>query len=117
MLSIDYTCLMAHKILKQAYRIIGDGMNAKRYKAILLGLFHSITDNKNGKTCKTAWQVIQNDEEYFMLNMMDAKLLEQSIYNKRGLYDKPEVSTDEGTKTFYFETSKIVEGYNKFGLK
>lgn len=117
MLSIDYTCLIAHKILRQTYKIIGDTINAKKYKAIQFGLLHSITDNGNGKSCETAWQVIQIEEEYFMLNMMDAKLLKQSICNKKGLYDKLEVNTDEGNKTYYFETSKVFEGYNKLGLK
>jgi hypothetical protein len=117
MLSIDYTSLIAHKILRQTYRIIGDSINAKKYKTIQFGLLHSITDNGNGKTCEAAWQVIQIEEEYFMLNMMDAKLLKQCIYNKKGLYDKLEVNTDEGNKTYYFETSKVFEGYNKLGLK
>lgn len=75
MLSIDYTSLIAHKILRQTYRIIGDSINAKKYKAIQFGLLRSITDNGNGKSCETAWQVIQIEEEYFMLNMLDAKLL------------------------------------------
>jgi len=117
MLSIDYTSLIAHKILRQTYRIIGDSINAKKYKAIQFGLLRSITDNGNGKSCETAWQVIQIEEEYFMLNMIDAKLLKQSICNKKGCYDKLEVNTDEGNKTYYFETSKVFEGYNKIGLK
>jgi hypothetical protein len=117
MLSIDYTSLIAHKILRQTYRIIGDSINAKKYKAIQFGLLRSITDNGNGKSCETAWQVIQIEEEYFILNMLDAKLLKQSICNKKGFYDKLEVNTDEGNKTYYFETSKVFEGYNKLGMK
>ena len=117
MLSIDYTSLIAHKILRQTYRIIGDSINAKKYKTIQFGLLRSITDNGNGKSCKTAWQVIQIEEEYFMLNMLDAKLLKQRICNKKGFYDRLEVNTDEGNKTYYFETSKLFEGYNKLGLK
>lgn len=117
MLSIDYTSLIAHKILRQTYRIIGDSINAKKYKTIQFGLLRSITDNGNGKSCETAWQVIQIEEEYFMLNMLDAKLLKQSICNKKGCYDKLEVNTDEGNKTYYFETSKVFEGYNKIGQK
>lgn len=117
MLSIDYTSLIAHKILRQTYRIIGDSLNAKKYKTIQFGLLRSITDNGNGKSCETAWHVIQIEEEYFMLNMLDAKLLKQCICNKKGFYDKLEVNTDEGNKTYYFETSKVFEGYNKLGLK
>ncbi len=117
MLSIDYTSLIAHKILRQTYRIIGDSINAKKYNNIQFGLLRSITDKGNGKSYETAWQVIQIEEEYFMLNMMDAKLLKQNICKKKGLYDKLEVNTDEGNKTYYFETSKVFEGYTKVGLK
>ena len=118
MLSIDYTSMLAHKILRQTYKIIGDTLNAKKYKTIQFGLLHSITDNGNGKTCETAWHVIQVSEEYFMLQMLGAELKKQSIDNSGGLCDKMEVKTDEGEeKTYYFETSKVFEGYRKLGMK
>ena len=40
MLSIDYTSMIAHKILRQTYNIIGDTLNAKKYKTIQFGLLH-----------------------------------------------------------------------------
>ena len=60
MLSIDYTSMLAHKILRQTYKIIGDTLNAKKYKAIQFGLLHSITDNGNGKTCESSRSGAQN---------------------------------------------------------
>ena len=74
--------------------------------------------NGDGKTCATAWPVIQIDEEYFILQMLGAALQKQSIDNTGGLCDKMEVKTEEGDKkTYYFETSKVFEGYKKLGLK
>jgi hypothetical protein len=117
MLSIDYTSMIAHKILRQTYKIMGDTLNAAKYKTIQFGLLNSIVKNGDGKTCETAWPVIQIEEEYFILEMINAELIKQSIYNKGGLCDKMDVKVDGQKKTYYFETSKVFEGYNKSGLK
>jgi hypothetical protein len=90
MLSINYTNMLAHKILRQTYKIIGDTENEAKYKTIQFGLLNSIIKNGDGKTCSTAWPVIRIDEEYFILQMLDAKLHEQTIDNKDGLCDKLE---------------------------
>jgi len=118
MLSIDYTSMIAHKILRQAYQIIGDTINAAKYKTIQFGLLNSIVKSGDGKTCSTAWPVIQIEEEYFILQMLGAQVQNQSVYSKSGLCDKMDVKTQEGDdKTYYFEISKIFEGYKRFGLK
>jgi hypothetical protein len=116
MLSIDYTSMVAHKILRQTYRAIGDTVNSKKYHDIEFGLLKSITKNGNGKTCETAWPVIQIEEEYFVLDMQGARLIKQSINTVGGLCDKMEVKEDGKKKTYYFGTSKVFEGYNKLGL-
>jgi len=117
MLSIDYTSMIAHKILRQTYKIIGDTVNAKKYKTIQFGLLNSIVKNGDGKTCATAWPVIQIEEEYFILEMLEAKLQEQSIDNNGGLCDKMDVKVDGKKVTYYFETTKVFEGYKKLGIK
>lgn len=118
MLSIDYTSMIAHKILRQTYKITGDTINAEKYKTIQFGLLNSIVKKGDGKTCETSWTVIQIKEEYFILEMLGAKLQKQSVDNDGGLCDKMVVKTEEGdTKTYYFETSKVFEGYKKLGLK
>ena len=116
MLSIDYTDMEAHKILHQTYKILGDAANSKKYHDIEFGLLNSIIKKGNGKTCQTAWPVIQINEEYFILQMLGAKLLKQSVDNTGGLCDKMDVQTDEGNKTYYFEISKVFKGYNKQGI-
>ncbi len=119
MLSIDYTNMIAHKILRQTYNIIGDTLNAKKYKTIQFGLLHSIIDSGDGNTCESAWHVTQVNEEYFILNMLDVDLITQSILTKNnGYYDKMEVKTEDGSsKTYYFNVNKVFEGYKKQGMK
>ncbi len=117
MLSIDYTSMIAHKILRQTYKAAGDTINALKYKTIQFGLLNSIVKNGDGKTCATAWSVIQIEEEYFILEMVGAKLQKQSIDNKGGLCDKMEVKVDGKKRVYYFETTKVFEGYKKLGLK
>ena len=119
MLSIDYTSMIAHKILRQTYNIIGDTLNAKKYKTIQFGLLYSIIDSGDGNTCESAWHVTQVNEEYFILNMLDVDLITQSILtNNNGYYDKMVVKTEDGSsKTYYFNVNKVFEGYKKQGIK
>jgi hypothetical protein len=116
MLSIDYTDIEAHKILRQTYKILGDTANQRKYHDIEFGLLNSIVKNGDGKTCQTAWPVIQITEEYFILEMLGAKLLKQSL-DSSGPCDRMEVQTDDdGKKVYYFEISKVFKGYNRRGI-
>lgn len=117
MLSIDYTSMMAHKILRQAYKATGDTANARKYHDIEFGLLRSILHTGDRKTCGTGWHVIQIEEEYFILDMLGAKLQKQVLDNTDGLCDEMHVKTDDGKKVYYFEVSKVFEGYHKSGLK
>jgi hypothetical protein len=116
MLSIDYTDIEAHKILQQTYKILGETVNRNKYHDIEFGLLNSIVRKGDGKSCRTAWPVIQVTEEYFILDMLGAKLLRQSVDNTSGLCDRMEVQTDQGKRTFYFEISKVMEGYKRQGI-
>ena len=116
MLSIDYTDMEAHKVLQQTYKILGDTSNGNKYHDIEFGLLNSIVKNGDGKTCQTAWPVIQVTEEYFILNMIGAKVLQQSIDNTGGVCDRMKVQTDQGEKIYYFEISKVFKGYNQRGI-
>jgi hypothetical protein len=106
----------AHKILQQTYKILGDAPSQKKYHDIEFGLLNSVVKKGDGKTCQTAWPVIQVSEEYFILDMLGAKLLRQSI-DSSGPCDRMEVRVDEGTKVYYFEISKVFKGYNKRGIQ
>ena len=117
MLSVDYTDMEAHKILRQTYKILGDTASERKHHDIEFGLLNSIVKRGDGKSCQTGWPVIQITEEYFTLGMIGAKVLKQSTDNTGGLCDKMEGQTKAGNMTYYFEVSKVFEGYNKQGIK
>ena len=109
MLSIDYTSMIAHKILRQTYQLVGDSVNAEKYKTIQFGLLRSIVNNGDGKSCENGWPVIQISEEYFILDMLGAELKTQSIDG--GVCDRMEVVDENGeTKVYYFEISNVFKG-------
>ncbi len=113
MLSIDYTDMLAHKILRQAYKLTGDAQNAQKYHDIEFGLLKSIVDNGDGKSCRTAWPVVKIDEEYFVLQMIGATIKAQSVATDGGICDKMEVVTENGEAVYYFGISKIFERMDK----
>jgi hypothetical protein len=114
MLSIDYTSLFAHKYLQQTYKITGDTANRNKYHDIEFGLLYSIINSGDGKSCKTSWQVIQIEEEYFILNMLEADLKMQSIDNsENNICDKMEVMEDGKNKIYYFGVKKVFSKYPK----
>lgn len=115
MLSLDYTDMEAHKILQQTYKKLGDVSDQRKYHDIEFGLLNSIVKSGDGKTCRTGWPVIQVTEEYFILAMLGAKVLHQSV-DPEGPCDRIEVQTDEGKTVYYFEISQVFKGYNKRGI-
>ena len=117
MLGIDYTSMKAHKFLQQTYKILGDTINYKKYHDIEFGLLNSIIKKGDGRTCATAWPVIQIREEYFILEMIGAVLLKQNTDNTGGFCDKMDVQVESGKKTYYFEITKVFKGYEKLRNK
>ncbi len=111
MLSIDYTSLYGHHFLQLTYKMLEDSVNWNKYQDIELGLLNSIKSSGDGKTCKSGWHVTQIEEEYFILNILNARLQQQSlIYVGKIGCDKMIVKTEEGeTKTYYFEINKVLE--------
>ena len=111
MLSIDYTDMTAHKILRQTYKIVGDSINAEKYKTIQFGLLMSIVNSGDGKSCETGWSVIQVSEEYFILEMLGVELSKQNIDNNGGICDRMEVVDENGEKkVYFFEISNVFKG-------
>ena len=116
-LSIDYTEMRAHKYLYQTYKVVGDEANRAKYHDIEIGLLKSIVKNDDGNSCANAWPVVQVREEYFVLEMIGATLKQQGIDTNGGLCDRMEVTTDEGDRVYYFDTTKVFESYKRLGLK
>lgn len=116
-LSLDYTSLEAHKILRHCYQDQDDKDNFEKYLNIQLGLFQSIITSGDGRSCATGWKVIQVSEEYFVLHILKANKEKQSLVTEGGLCDQLDVVMEDGTKrTFYFDVSKVFEGYKKLKM-
>ena len=115
MLGIDYTDMEAHKILQQTYQILGDARNQKKYHDIEFGLLNSIVRSGDGKTCRTGWSVLQVAEQSFILDMLGARLVKQTL--EGGRCDRMEVDTDQGRRTYYFEVSRVFKGNDKRGTQ
>lgn len=116
-LSMDYTHMSAHKALSYAYQGLGDESASQKYKMIEFGLLKSIVRHGDGKSCATAWPVIQTSEEYFILSAIGAELQKQTIVHDGGVCDQMEVMVDGVEHVYYFEVSQSFEGYEKKGLR
>jgi len=111
MLSIDYTSLPAQRALSIAYTESGDKKNAAKYGAIFKGLLESITTRGNGESCSNAWPVIQEEEEYFILENLGIGIEGSYKYRKDGaVCDEFKTITSGKRKSYYFETSRLEEG-------
>ena len=76
-------------------------------------MLNSIVKNGDGKSCDTAWPVVQIEEEYFILDMLGAKVTTQGVYSKGGLCDRMEVATEQGGQVYYFGVDRIFKRYEK----
>lgn len=106
MLKIDYTSMFAHKYIQQTAKITRDSVLYKKHHHIEFGLLKSIVHHGDGKTCETSWEVTQIEEEYFILEMIGAKLKTQTL---EGLCDRMEVTQDKRKKTHYFGVHYVFE--------
>jgi len=106
MLKVDYTSMFAHKYIQQTAKIIGDTLQYKKHHDIEFGLLKSIVHNGDGKSCETAWEVTQIEEEYFILRMMRAQLNMQML---DGGCDRMEVTQDNKEKVVFFGIYYVFE--------
>ena len=83
-LSIDYTDLWAHKLLRQSCAALKDDACAELHHFVEFGLLDSIIHSGDGKTCATGWEAVQISEEYFVLGMMGVHFEQQSLVNAGG---------------------------------
>jgi hypothetical protein len=102
-LSIDYTDLMAHKLLRQSCKLLNDGACAELHHFVEFGLLNSIVHSGDGKSCATGLEVVQISEEYFYLNMLDVRLKQQSLVSGGGhTCDAMDVIDENGAEKTYF---------------
>ena len=86
----DNVDMDAHYVDYVAYRELKDQEKADFHQFVLKGLLKSITDSGDGKSPKTAFQVIEVHEEYVLLHFMGIGLPKsQSLLQKDGhAYDE-----------------------------
>lgn len=114
MIEYDYTSMIAHKMLVDAYSNLGDSIASHKHQSIELGLLKSISKSGDGRTCRTGWKVIQVEEEYFVINYaLNGSLVSQKLYNVDGICDQMIVQRDSLRDTVYFEISKVMESYQR----
>ena len=104
-LASDFVDMDAHFAEYVAQRELKNTEQAEFHQFVLRGLLDSITHSGDGKSEKTAYQVIEVHEEYVILRFMGLMPSKQSLSEKDGhSYDVMEV-TDPKTEqkvTLYF---------------
>jgi len=108
-LEIDYTNMMTHQLLSQVYNIKGDSIMGALHSNIKDGLLNSIFTNSDGKTCKTAWSIVQVTEEGFILHTLGGEVTNLEM-DKKTLCDHFTVLRNGTTKEYYFKrANKFVQ--------
>jgi hypothetical protein len=118
LLSADYIDMYGHKFLRQACAVLYDAGCAEQGHFVEFGLLDSILKSGDGKTCDTGWEVVTIAEEYFILGMMEAKVLRQSLVSgKHGACDLLMTKDGDGKEhDIYFRADAILAD-EKAGLK
>lgn len=113
LLTIDYTDILAHSILSDAYKAVGEGKNATKHSRIRTGLVQSIIDSGDGITSISAFKVIKLWEEFFVLELLGARLVQHHTEPLQDVCDIVEVEIRGSRSTVYFDISRILAGYEK----
>ncbi len=108
-LSLDYTDLSIHKTLEQTYSKLNDTINANKHKTIQTGLLKSIIDNRDGKSCATAWSIVNVSEQYFILDSLNCTVVKQETNTNNGICYKVIADENGFEKIYHFEATKIAE--------
>ena len=106
MLAIDYTSMFAHKHLQNAAKSIGCSVLYKKHHDIEFRLLKSIIHNSDGASCDTSWEVVQLEEQFFILDMLEVKLKKHEIDEQ---CNKVEIKDGDETETYYFDVYYVYE--------
>jgi hypothetical protein len=115
-LALDYIDLDAQKFLRQSCKILEDEACATRHHFVQFGLLKSITSTGDGRTCATAWNVVDVAEEYFVLRVGGLVLKSQSVESATDrMCDRLEVVDGEtgASRTIYFDVTEVFKDYER----
>jgi Domain of unknown function (DUF4919) len=108
-LDTDYVDIDAHHMAHLAYRELNDAEHARFHQAITRNLIQSILSTGDGKSQKTAMEVISTSEEYVILGVMGLRPGRQSLMSENGhQYDRLEAVDPEThlKVTLYFNVDR-----------
>jgi hypothetical protein len=105
LIAAHYTDLEAHMMLRLACVALGDDTCAEHQRFVEFGMLKSILDSGDGKTPATAWHVASIEEEYFVMQIAQAKLKQQALVSQNGrTFDHLTVTAADGTeKAMWFD--------------
>lgn len=112
----NYVEMNSHYVASLAHESLGNKEKAEFHKAVFLGLVNSIIGGKDGKSAKTAYEVISVPEEYVIVNILKYQRGSQSLVNEDGhKFDVLTVTHRETKETvrLYFNVDLVFKGYEK----
>lgn len=115
-LETNYVEMNSHFVAFAAYEKLGDAKKSAFHKTVFSGLMNSIVNGKDGKSSKTAYEIICVPEEYLVLNFLGYQRGTQSVVNEDGhqfdVLSVTKTDTKETTK-LYFNIDVVWKGYEK----
>jgi hypothetical protein len=117
----DFTEPNSHYVAFIANKELKDEKKSKFHKTVVNGLLNSIQNGNDGKTAKTAFEVITISEEYFVMEILGFRLGSQRLNNELGhTYDVLDGTNPETKEnaSFYFNVDAVWAAETKmFGGK
>jgi hypothetical protein len=115
-LETSYVDLNAHFVAALSNNETGNAEKAEFHKKVYLGLINSILSGRDGKSAKTAFEVIYVPEEYALLNYLGYRRGSQALITENGSkFDVLTVTNPENNETLklYFNIDTVWKGYEK----
>lgn len=75
LLAMNYTDIFAHEVLWRYYKSIGDTIGLKKHKRIQEELLNIILKGGDGKSCESAFEIIQESDLLYILRYFGYRLV------------------------------------------
>jgi Domain of unknown function (DUF4919) len=115
-LETSYVDINAHFVAAISNNELGNSEKAEFHKKVYLGLINSIISGRDGKSARTAFEVIYVPEEYSVLSYLGYQRGSQALVNENGSkFDVLTVTNPQNNETLklYFNIDTVWKGYEK----
>jgi hypothetical protein len=113
-LNKNYVDIDAHFLCSESYKKLNNNEKSEYHNFVTDGLINSILSSGDGKTPKTAFQVINLTEEEIILALIGLKQENQELIEDSGHgYDKITVSGNNVKGDIYFNVDILLNWINK----